>query len=172
MPSYSHIFTDFDGPKFAGYPRPGRTLAMRERPIAVRKRRNSGRVRFPVRRSHPAAPLVHRILPNGTCLRNKPRPAFAQNTTRVPDIPVVQLRENAWVQLRRCGFDSRRERYFKRAVELGLSATVPIGPAGSNPAQPPNGWAPNSSLARCYCRCASTVMGRLSEGYRLRHMEA
>ena len=64
------------------------------------------------------------------------------------DHPVVQLRENARVQLGRCGFDSHQECQFRRAVEFGLSATVLTDQRVQIPPQPPYGWVPKSLLAR------------------------
>ena len=84
------------------------------------------------------------------------------------DHPVVQLRENTWVQPGRCGFDSHRECHLRRAVEYGLSVKREIA-SGFEPRPSRNsGWVSISPLVRRYlkgpteCRVTASAIWRRS----------
>src|SRR5512135_3534210 len=64
------------------------------------------------------------------------------------DHPVVQLRENTWVQPGRCGFDSHRECQFRRAVEHGLSVKREIASGFEPRPSRQYGWVSISPLVR------------------------
>ena len=77
------------------------------------------RVRFPAW----SASVRSRHLPICLCLNGNQTASVicAPSLRGLADIPVVQLRKNARIQSGRRGFDSHRERQFRRAVEFGLS---------------------------------------------------
>ena len=75
------------------------------------------------------------------------------------DHPVVQLRENTWVQPGRCGFDSHRECQFRRAVEYGLSVKREIASGFEPRPSRQYGWVSISPLVRRIARAPALFDG-------------
>ena len=93
---------------------------------AYRPRRKPWRSGFDSR--HGVPPFDHVTCPSSfaeaatfAAHGSEPHPRSLCESAGFADSPVVQLRKNARIQSGRRGFDSHRERQFRRAVEFGLS---------------------------------------------------